>query len=156
MAEHAFKVGPITWTVRNSEQTFGYSGGFMKAEIPKSTITGWGVADLSGSFTGTTTEDQDFMGGLGRLVGVGGMGQLLVAHEPRPGKKKLMYINVDFSNPECTALIDALKSELGAKFVGVGPSGYIRKRLGASIAGPVIIALVLLFAIAGVIAWLMR
>ncbi len=153
MAEHVFKVGPITWTVRNEAETFGYAGGLMKAQIAKSTITGWGVADLSGSFSSDgASEDQQFMGGIGKLVGVGAMAQLLVAHEPRPGKKKLMYVNLDFSSPECPALVEALKSDLGSKFVGFGPSGVIRGKLGISMTGPVMIALVLM-ALIGAALW---
>jgi len=153
MAEHRFKVGPITWTVRNEPGTLAYSGGLMKGEVPKRTIVGWGVADLSGSFAAATTEDQDLMGGIGKLMGVGAMAQLLVAHAPRPGKKKLLYVNLDFSDPECPALIEALKHELGSTFVGIGPSGAIRAKLGISNTGPILIALTLMAALAAAL-WL--
>jgi hypothetical protein len=152
MSEHAFKVGPIQWRVRNAAETFGWAGGFMKGEIKKATITGWGVWDTSGSFS-RVSQGEEQTGDLARLVGVGAMAQLLVAHEPQPGKKKLITLNLDFSQPECSALVDELKRDLGHKFVGMGGQGEIRKKLGVSSLGPIIGAVVVLAAVAGVIVW---
>jgi hypothetical protein len=153
MSEHAFKVGPITWKVNNGLDSFGWAGGFMKGEIKKTTITGWGVWDTSGAFS-RVSEGEQQTGDLARLAGVGAMAQLLVAHEPQPGKKKLITLNLDFSQPECSALVDELKRDLGPKFVGMGAQGEIRKKLGVSSAGPILAAIVILAAIAGAIVWL--
>jgi len=147
MGTYSFKVGPITWSVEDGPESLNYRGGLMKGSVQKSAITGIGVADMSGQFSQVVSEDQQMMDGMGKLMGIGAIGQLLIAHGLAPGKPKLNYLNVDLSNPDCRALIESLRKEQGSRFIGIGPILAVKKNLGFSNSGTTVAAIAIVLVI---------
>lgn len=153
MPSYAFKVGPIAWNVELGPDALRYHGGLAKGAVTLGTVRSFGVADISGAMNGIVTEEQQMLGSMGALLGASRLGQLILVHEPAPGRRKTAYVNLDLGDAQCGALVTALRALAPDRFAGIGPMSLMQKQMGLSRARGFILFAIVLLVVSGVLAY---
>ena len=128
-----YPVAGPSWRVDWTADALSFRGPVTRGEIPRRCIERFGVG----------TEHT-------------GLALLLVAHASGR-RRRIARVNVDLANPQCQALVQSMRAALPGRDVGIGPALDVRKRMGFSNVGamlvPSVVIVVLTVAVIGGIGW---
>jgi hypothetical protein len=150
MSSFAYSAMKTEWQIDVSKNGIKYSAGGKSEEIPMAILAGCGV--------GLTAVNQNAINMLSNYMkwkkdpnpdkyldrelspdhfreegksGYGTMPYLIVAKQGGE-KKSAIYLPVNFDDPNCLAMLKAVQSELGNKYLGFGYDVFLKYALGVS------------------------
>jgi len=149
---YEFPVAGLSWRVDLTADALSFRGPVTRGEIPVRCIERFGVGT---EHTGRSRHGDRDAGALD-APWVGTMALLLVAHTSGR-KRRIARVNVDLANPQCQALVQAMRAALPGRDVGIGPALQVRRRMGFSnvtaMLVPSVVIVVLTIAVIGAIGW---